>query len=81
MTLLSANLYCQNSKKSEPTSYTIAYHSKETGNVEIYLRDIEGKSSIKSTNEKGGYLAWSPDGKHFAFYHKYDEEKHGQFIQ
>lgn len=75
LTLLSVNLYCQNSEKSEPTSYTIAYHSKETGNVEIYVRDIDGKSSIKSTNEKGGYLAWSPDGKHFAFYHKYDEEK------
>ncbi len=56
-------------------TYTIAYNSMETGNVEIYLGDIKGKSSIKNTNAKGGYLAWSPDGKQFAFYAKYDEEK------
>jgi len=65
----------QESGKPRSTSYTIAYNSKETGNVEIYLRDTEGKSNIKSTNEKGGYLAWSPDGKRFAFYHKYDDRK------
>jgi len=55
--------------------YTIAYDSMESGKVELYLSDTEGKSNIKSTNAKGGYLAWSPDGNHFAFYAKYDEEK------
>jgi len=59
--------------KSSP--YTIAYNSIVTGNVEIYLGDTEGKSAIKSTNAKGGYLAWSPDGKQFAFYAKYDDKK------
>lgn len=62
-------------KKSKSTSCTIAYASIESGNVEIYQRNTEGKSNIKSTNVKGGYLAWSPDGKKFAFYHKYDERK------
>ncbi len=75
LTLLSVNVYCQNSDKSKSTYYTIAYSSKESGNVEIYQRNTEGKSNIKSTNEKGGYLAWSPDGKHFAFYYKYDDKK------
>lgn len=73
LTLLCVNAYCQNSEKS--TSYTIAYTSIESGNVEIYQRNTEGKSTIKNTNENGGYLAWSPDGGHFAFYHKYDEKK------
>ena len=59
--------------KSSP--YTIAYNSIVTGYVEIYVGDAEGTSTIKSTNAKGGYLAWSPDGKQFAFYHKYDDRK------
>ena len=75
LTLASINVYCQNSKKMKPTSYTIGYSSIESGNVEIYQRNDEGKSTIKSTNKKGGYLAWSPDGKKFAFYHKYDDKK------
>ncbi len=71
--LLIIFLSCDEAPKS--TSHTIAYSSIGSGNVEIYLGDIEGKSNIKSTNENGGYLAWSPDGKHFAFYYKYDERK------
>ncbi|MTI30776.1 TolB family protein, partial [Xanthovirga aplysinae] len=66
---------CQESKKPESPTYNIAYGSTETGNVEIYSGDTEGKSDIKSTNAKGGYLAWSPDGKQFAFYGKYDDKK------
>jgi len=69
------NLRPKNNIKTKSTSYTIAYNSRETGNVEIYLGDTQGKSTIKSTNSKGVYLAWSPDGKQFAFYHKYDERK------
>jgi len=64
---------CQDSGKSKSTSYTIAYGS--SGNVEIYSSDTEGKSNIKSTNAKGSYLAWSPDGKQFAFRGKYDEKR------
>ncbi len=71
--LLISFVSCDKTPKS--AFYTIAYNSIETGNVEIYQRNTEGKSTIKSTNEKGGYLAWSPNGKHFAFYHKYDERK------
>ena len=54
-------------KKSSP--YTIAYSWNG-----INLTDNEGKSKNRiSTN--GGYAAWSPDGKRFAFYAKYDERK------
>ncbi|WP_271784508.1 TolB family protein [Aquimarina algiphila] len=66
---------CQKSDKSKLTFYTIAYSSVKTGNIEIYSGSVKGKSTIKSTNENGGYVAWSPDGKQFAFYGKYDDKK------
>ncbi|MFP2994790.1 serine hydrolase [Spongiivirga sp. MCCC 1A20706] len=75
LTLISVNAYCQNGQLSESTSSTIAYSSTESGTIEIHQINANGKSTIKSTNEKGGYLAWSPDGKHFAFYYKYDDKK------
>ncbi len=65
----------QESENSKSTLYTIAYTSKETGNVEIYSGNVEGKPTIKRTNQNGGYVAWSPDGKQFAFYGKYDDRK------
>jgi len=61
--------------ETKSTSHKIAYSAKETGYVEIYQQNTDGKSTIKSTNEKGGYVALSPDGKHFAFYAKYDDRK------
>ena len=69
------NLRPKNNEEPKPTSNSIAYSSIESGNVEIYQKDAEGKLTTKSTNEKGGYLAWSPNGKRFAFYYKYDEKK------
>ena len=63
-------------EKSKSTVYTIAYSSLDSGFVEIYSGDIDkGTPTIKSTNVKGGYLAWSPDGKKIAFYAKYDNKK------
>ena len=55
--------------------YTVAYVSAETGHVAIYSTDAEGRSHIKKTQAKGGYLAWSPDRTQFAFYAKYDDRK------
>lgn len=66
---------CQYYGKSTSMPYEIAYTSKESGNIEIYLGENDGKSNIKSTNNNGGYVAWSPDGKRIAFYAKYDERK------
>jgi len=54
-------------KKSSP--YTIAY---SWGGIN--LTDNEGKSKNKIITS-GGYAAWSPDGKRFAYYAKYDERK------
>lgn len=73
--LLGLNTACQNERKTESPSYEIAYTARESGEVEIYLGETDGISNIKSTKQKGGYLAWSPEGKRFAFYAKYDERK------
>jgi len=73
--LIGLNTACQFKTKTKSPSYEIAYTSRESGEVEIYMSETDGKPEIKSTNQKGGYLAWSPDGKRFAFYHKYDERK------
>jgi TolB protein len=77
LTLLSVNAYCQNSEKSKSTSYVIAYSSKESGDGEIYLTDVEGKSKIKITDRPGndGYVAWSPNGKRIASYAYHDGRK------
>lgn len=73
--LLVLNVACQYKSKTKLPAYEIAYTSRESGEVEIYMGETDGKPEIKSTNQKGGYLAWSPDGERFAFYHKYDERK------
>ncbi|PWK51817.1 TolB family protein [Pleionea mediterranea] len=73
--LFSCGSYAQNNQSVSERSYTIAYDSMETDSVGIYESDKEGKSTIKSINAKGGYLAWSPDGKKLAFYAKYDDKK------
>ncbi|WP_299217422.1 DUF5050 domain-containing protein [uncultured Aquimarina sp.] len=68
---------CQKSEKSELTSYTIGYSSKESGDGEIYLTDIEATSKIRVTNRPGndGYIAWSPDGERIASYAYHDGRK------
>lgn len=76
ITLLIANLITlstafaqENTENDKPKSavYTIAYSWNG-----INLTDNEGKSKNKIIT-KGGYAAWSPDGKRFAYYAKYDE--------
>ncbi len=71
------NLRPKSNDKTKTTSYVIAYSSKESGDGEIYLTDVEGKSKIKITDRPGndGYVAWSPDGKQIASYGYYDGRK------
>jgi len=73
--LLLSLMIMSSGSEAKSNSYIIAYSAQETGHVEIYQRNTDSKSTIKSTNEKGGYIASSPDGKYFAFYAKYDERK------
>ncbi len=69
--------YSQKSGGCKLTSYTIGYSSKESGDGEIYLTNIEATSRIRITNRLGndGYIAWSPDGKRIACYAYHDERK------
>lgn len=55
----------------------IAYSSKELDNREIYLTNTKGETKINLTNHSAndGYPEWSPNGKHIAFYSKYDGNK------
>lgn len=72
-------LVFSNQSKSQSKDYPIAYSSydKDSGNREIFLTNIEGKSKIKITNFKGndGYPSWSSNGKYIVFYAKYDNGK------
>lgn len=65
----------QEDNTSELTLQSIAYTAFPSGMVGIYQSDDEGVSSVTSTYQKGGYVAWSPDGKQIAFYAKYDDRK------
>lgn len=69
--------FSQDHEKPKPKPHTIAYSSKESGDVEIYLTDAEAKSKVKITNHPGtdGYAAWSPDGKRIASYAYHDGRK------
>ena len=62
---------------SNPLQYPIAFSSKTSGDIELYLTDAAGKSKIKVTNRPGndGYVAWSPDGKQLACYAYHDGRK------
>lgn len=64
-------------RPAESTSYEIAYSSKESGDVEIYLTDVQSRSKTKITDHPGndGYAAWSPDGKRIASYAYHDGRK------
>ncbi|MET1260578.1 DUF5050 domain-containing protein [Flagellimonas sp. DF-77] len=64
---------CQEPPNTE--SPKIAYTDLLSGHASIYTMTGDAAPSIKSTEVKGGYLAWSPDGKKLAFYHKYDDRK------
>lgn len=75
ITSLFALIACQENKKHNSISYSIAYTSLPSGTATIYKRNAKGESNTESTNMNGGYLAWSPDGKKLAFYHKYDDKK------
>ncbi|OJJ18002.1 hypothetical protein BKI52_29560 [marine bacterium AO1-C] len=75
--LLALVTACKVSQKSTSIDYAIAYTAKESGNIDIYVADQEGKSKIKLTTHENrdGYPAWSPDGKRIAFYAYYDGRK------
>lgn len=70
LTLLSIHAYGQNNEKAKSTYYTIAY-----GANGICLTNMEGSSEVRLTSGHHGYPAWSPNGKHFAFYGKYNDKK------
>lgn len=73
--LLGFTASCQEGGTTKSAYYTIAYTSQATATIEIYSGQTDDTSTIKSTNENGGYSAWSYNGKTIAFYAKYDDKK------
>ena len=55
-------------------THTIAY-APNSGDINIYSGNTEGKTENKKIPVQGGYLAWSPNGKQIAFYAKYDDKR------
>lgn len=68
---------CMMSNQPKFPSYSIVYSSHESNGREIYLTDEEGKSRLNITSYTGddGYPDVSPNGKHIAFYGKYNARK------
>jgi len=68
---------CQVTKPSSSVSYSFVYGAKEQKHKSIYLSDETGQSRIKiaDVTDSDGYPAISPDGKHVAFYGKYDKRR------
>lgn len=69
---------CQHEKSISAEPLSIIYGHKEGKNKAIYLSDQQGKQRIKvidTPKDGGGYPAVSPDGKHIAFYGKYDQRR------
>ncbi len=79
--LLLIALNCNSESKQQQTHanphtpQTIAYFPIKTNEIKLYTQLKKGTPQIKSINADGGYLAWSPDGKQFAYYAKYDDKK------
>ncbi|WP_124748984.1 DUF5050 domain-containing protein [Alteromonas facilis] len=70
--------WCSKVNSMEAKDNVIAFSSNDSGDIEIYLTDPTGKSKVQITHPPlsgGGYLAWSPNGQHIAFYKKYDDGK------
>ncbi len=71
--LISCVSHAKNDLPVLDSPYTIAYTSK--GVVKISSVNKEGKSTTKTINTVGDYLALSPDGKTFAYRVYYDGGK------
>ncbi|AIY67482.1 TolB family protein [Pseudoalteromonas piratica] len=61
----------------EPPSYSLLYSYTESTKRSLYISDENGENSLKigSFTLSDGYPAISPNGKHIAFYGKYDKYK------
>ncbi|MEO9513273.1 MAG: DUF5050 domain-containing protein [Flavobacteriaceae bacterium] len=73
--LLGITVFGQESTSSKSTIHSIAYTAMPSGIIKTYQNDDTSKPTMISTHQKGGYVAWSPNGKQIVFYAKYDNRK------
>ena len=60
---------------------TLAYHSNENGNFDIWLKQLGGANALNRTADHPGadqFPSWSPDGNEIAFWS--DREGQGYFV-
>lgn len=77
-TILSALVVgCQTSQEAASSAYYLVYSAREENGRTVYVSDEEGNLRLKVSDAtpSDGYPAVSPDGKHIAFYGKYDDYK------
>jgi Tol biopolymer transport system component len=61
-----------------PDGKQVAYNSKKSGAINIWITPIEGGEAKQLTfdNELAGFPAWSPDGKWIGFQLKRGDDTH-----
>jgi len=66
--MLLTSTFVEYGPKFSPDGRWYAYFSDESGNVEVYVRSVDGRGKWQISNGGGYWPRWSPDGKELFFW-------------